>query len=542
MSASRSGKAPARPRKTAARPKKAIASAAGDDAESSSSSALLLDRAGSGKSGAFKWFLEKLKSADGGTVWEGAPPDGARAARIAFADMAQALKGANGERNTPTLRAFLNGMSNEARHAFGAHARMPTNDAMKTVVYCFDNYARVALCKDVEHAERTRKGGSGGGVPPGFALGGLDDPLDDGFQAALHDRYVWTPRLIAWLCKQWCADCPFLRKAGDRLIVSGHCLTYGDLPETAARAAVAVHPDAPLVLERAEDGALKVDFLDDLAHRHGEADLAMLYLMEKLVPNNEAVHLYSIDADLVWYLLRLLERSDRSFQIYLRCRPGLSWCMSANPYPDISRAADPQMWLHINAFLADIRERYEPLRRLDRWHRFGTIFVLAALAGNDFVDSLHLVPVHHFFKAYFNNMEYIGSLVEGDRKSLRTDPGALARLTDCAVQQSHLRGGSDYIAEVTKKNAKTTRLPSPAGLAWRALHLDLCLLQMDSSGEPEFNEPLLCHFGYARRDRARPVGRGNLIRLHWKSGEADPEPDEWTFQGHLPPLATRGVL
>ena len=511
--------AAAKPRPKARAKPKAKASLSGE----AKPKAALLERAESGKSGARNFFLKKYCP---NSTRVGAVFSESMEAETCVIDSSQSLKSLNPERNTQTPWAVQNGMINDARHAFRAFPKM------RTAIMCFDRYRRVALCKDVEHAERTRTSGGAGAVPADFEMPGLHEQLSEGFAAVIHDRHVWIPKLIAWLCKQWCGPCPpdFLHSAGQRLVIDGHCLTYGDLE------GVAVHPDAPLVLERLGDGTLKVDFLDDLAHLHGEGDLSMLYLLSELAENNSAVLLYSVDSDLMWYLLRLLEKSQKTWKLFMRYRPGLSWCVSPNPVPDIQLSKEPQTWIHVNRLKIEIQS-YEPLRKIPLEHRVGTMAVLVALAGNDFVDSIPWVPVHHFLKAYFNNMEYIGDIVGGDNNALYTNPWALARLTDCAAQQAALRGEEIYRAGASEKKV-SKHMPGELDLAYRSLHLDLFLRIMDSIGEPAFKEPLLCHYGYARIDRSRPVGRGNLCRLH-KEGD---EPDSWEFQGHVPPLASRGKL
>jgi hypothetical protein len=445
-------------------------------------------------------------------------------AETVFIDSHQTLKGCNSE-VIGTWRYLVKALLNDALYTSRTYRKV------NTYVLSFDRQKCVSFAKAVEQLERTKSSmaGEGSSALSGFCIGELDDPLGDGFSAALNDRDYWVPEIIRHCVIRWATDCPpeFLRE-GHRLIVNGHALRYGDIPN------VGVHPDAPLVITKRK-GQFVVDFMDDLANQHGESDLAMLWLLDEVAPNNSTVLLYSVDSDLMWYLLRLLEKSRNHFEIYLRYWPGLAWCASKNAFPQI-REKQNQKWIHINR-LKELMQSYEPMRMLPLEHRIFSWFVLGAAGGNDFVDTLPKVPVHHFIAAFLNNMEYIGDLVIGrNAHDIRLNAQSYARLIECAVEQSHLRGGKLYIVgESPKRKPRSPLYPTETGMQYRALHLDYVLLMMNSIGESCFIEPNLSEWGYGRIDPEKLVSRLNLCRLH-----NDDEPDEWAVQPGLPPPSKRG--
>ena len=322
-----------------------------------------------------------------------------------------------------------------------------------TFVVCFDDYSRVPLAKSVEQASRSANStrGEGKSALEGFEIGELSDFIDDGFSSALHDRHYWCPELIRYCAKHWATDCPpdFL-KEGDRLIVDGHYLKYHDIPD------VGVHPDAPMVITK-QNGEYVIDFMDDLEHGLGEGDLSMLYLLDKLVHQNAKVMLYSIDSDLMWYLLRLLEVSDKFYDVFWRISPSLSWCASPNPYPQI-RDKNKQKWCHINT-LKQLIQTHPELRKLPLEHRVTSLAIACAASGNDYIDPLKGVPSHHFITAFFNNISYIGPLCDQPLPQVWSIEGSnYNKLVDCAVRQSTMRKRGDYFAPPTTPEPK--KMPS----------------------------------------------------------------------------------
>lgn len=399
-----------------------------------------------------------------------------------------------------------------------------------TYMVCFDDYSRVPLAKSVEQASRSANAdrGEGKNALDGFKIGELSDFIEDGFSSAIHDRHYWCPELIRYCAKHWATDCPpeFL-KEGDRLIVDGHYLKYQDLPH------VGVHPDAPMVITK-QNGEYVVDFMDDLEHGLGEGDLSMLYLVDKIVEQNSTVLLYSVDSDLMWYLLRLLEVTDKYYQMFWRISPSLSWCASPNPYPRI-REKNKQRWCHINT-LKQLIQSHPEMRKLPLEHRITTLAVVCAASGNDYVDPIKGVPSHHFINGFFNNVEYIGCLCDQTMPKLWGLEGAnYNRLIDTAVRQSTMRKQAQYIAPPRTPEPK--KMPSLNDQIHRKHHVEFFMDMMNAIGDKWYDEPNLSLYSYGRPDDTKPPGRGNLIRLH-----GDDNDDHWMLneQRAFPPIAKRG--
>lgn len=400
-----------------------------------------------------------------------------------------------------------------------------------TYMVCFDDYSRVPLAKSVEQASRSRNSDIGEAKQAlnEFSIGELTDFIDDGFSSAIHDRNYWCPELIRYCAKHWATDCPpkFL-KEGDRLIVDGHYLKYQDLPE------VGVHPDAPMVITK-KNGEYVVDFMDDLAHGLGEGDLSMLYLVDKIASQNSKVLLYSVDSDLMWYMLRLLETSDKFYDMYWRISPSLSWCASPNPYPTI-RENNKQRWCHINS-LKQLIQSDKQLRKLPLELRITTLAMVCAASGNDYIDPINRVPSHHFITAYFNNIKYIGELCDQPMPKTWALKGRnYNRLIECAVYQSKMRKGAEFKHPPSTKSVPKN-MPSINDQIHRKHHVEFFLDMMNAIGQNWYEEPNLSFYSYGRPDNTKAPARGNLIRLH-----GDDKDDHWMHkeQGHFPPIAKRG--
>lgn len=433
----------------------------------------------------------------------------------------------------------LKSCSNNVLHCWKDLTHALTNDCryssrffkkVHTYIICFDDYTRVPLAKSVEQASRSASASRGEGVNAleGFKIGELSDFLEDGFSSALHDRDYWCPEIIRYCAKHWATDCPptFL-KEGDRLIVDGHYLKYQDLPD------IGVHPDAPMVITK-KNGEYVIDFMDDLEHGLGEGDLSMLYLVDKIVEQNAKVLLYSVDSDLMWYMLRLLEITDKHYDLFWRITPPLSWCASPNPFPQI-REKNKQRWCHINT-LKQMMQSNKQLRKLPLEHRITSLAIMCAASGNDYIDPVKGVPPHHFITAFFNNIEYIGSLCDQPMPKIWSLVGAnYNRLMDCAVRQSTMRKKGDYKAPPT--TAPPKKMPTLNDQIHRKHHVEFFVDMMNAIKDKWYDEPNLSYYSYGRPDDTKPPARGNLIRLH-----NDDNDDKWMIheQRAFPPIAKRG--
>lgn len=435
-----------------------------------------------------------------------------KAAEYVFVDSMQTLKSCSSH----TIRSW-----GDLVHCLLNDCRWTSKSFPKvhTFVVCFDDYRRVPLAKSVEQKKRSKPGGD---RLDEFEIGALGDTLTDEFSSALHDRNRWCPQIIRYCAKHWASDCPptFL-KEGQRLIVDGHYLDYGDID------GVAVHPDAPMVITRT-NGEFVVDFLAEHEHGLGEGDLSMAFLLDRLVAQNSSVLMYSVDSDMMWYLLRLLETTNKYYNLYWRYAPMLSWCASPNPFPQI-REKNKQEWCHMNALRVMIDGA---LRKLPAELRVTTLAIACFSAGNDYIDPFPRVPPHHFVTAFFNNIEYIGPLCERPLPTTWVlNFENYEKLVHCAVQNTGKKGFS--AEEDVSKELKC----QPAELKCRKLHTAFFVDMLNHVGEDFYKELNLSSYGYCRLDKTKPPARGNLGRAHLSS-----EIDSWTLQeqGQFPPIALRG--
>lgn len=431
----------------------------------------------------------------------------------------------------------VNGFLNETKHSFRKFPKL------KTVVKSNDFYKYGYMAKLVEQTDRdAEKLKRNGGMerPPlvGFTPGELESTIETSdMAAAVEDRDNGIPVLVRWLVIRVLTDCTpdFLTAgSGRRIIFDGHYLREGDLDHLGLR----VFPDAPLSVSRSSDGEVMIEFFPHMAHRHGEADLAILWLMKNLANQDDTCAIMSPDSDMVWNSLRFIAaHQSHAPQILIRRWPMLSWCVSANPFPDIERlkkkdqkAEDVarasgerrkgipqgQIWVHVSQLYRQICDRFPGIPEEER---VTSLSVVAAVgAGNDYLDQIAGVPVHHYFKQWFAHYEQFGALTTRTQNSqgefewqINEEP--LKRLIEHACQQAGTRV-KDPVSGPFKKPAK--KHPGENGVKHLVNHTRYWGIMMNSVGTPEHEEPPLDQYSYGLVNYdIEPTRRNaNLVRLH----------------------------
>lgn len=432
----------------------------------------------------------------------------------------------------------FNGLQNETKHALRKFRRL------KTVVNSCDSYHFSNYAKFVEQAQRdAQKLKANGGVPrpkvsADFTPGAMGDPIDQReLAAAMEDRDNGIPVIIRWFILHLLTDkTPDFLKAGDgrKIVYDGHYLREGDLDNLGIK----VHPHAPLAISRHADGELKIEFLQHLAHKHGEADLAILWLIRHLAHQGEVCAILSPDSDMIWNSLRFLAaHQNYAPHILVRRWPMLSWCVSANPFPDIERlkARDQkeeaeakasgiprkgvkkgQQWVDINKLYEQISQMFPGIPEEERVTSFA---VMAAVgAGCDYLDEIKGVPIHHWFKQWMTNYQTFGPLT---KRSMNPQgeyeweivSESLQKLIEHACQQAGTRK-KEAVTGPFKKPAK--KYPGENGVKHLINHTRYWAIMMNSIGTAECVEPPLDKYSYVlvNRNIAPTRQNANLVRAH----------------------------
>jgi hypothetical protein len=479
-----------------------------------------------------------------------------------FHDSMQALKSAYVE-GMANWEGFVYGMQKECMLSF---ERYPN---VHTFVMCFDNYDRVPLAKACEQLSRSKRNsaGEGAGALREFSVGPLSASIPDAYGLATHDRNYWCREIIRFVVKSWAtAPVPDGSKkpwavssrpripVGKSLIVDGHYLDYGDLDDIG----VAVHPGVPLQISCiGNNEAHLVSFRPDLAHTLGEGDLGMVWLMEALVPKAEftQVAVLSIDSDMMWNLLRYLEVTEKNVGIVWRYWPGLTWCVSTNPFSKMT-GRNIQKWCDINVLQSSMRN--DPrLACIAVEDRVASLTVVCAASGNDYVDATALVPGHYWLATYFNNAPRIGSMVgplsgtESDTaqmplvKPLSIKRLSYYRLVECASRQAAKGKRGTYYCNFDPASETYSyptnappRMPSMRDMKHTLAHVSYVVQMMNHLGLNHYKEPNLSHYGYGRLNVSLPPSRTNIKRLHGTD-----ETDTWAManQPQPPPMALPGI-
>jgi hypothetical protein len=439
-------------------------------------------------------------------------PGGACEANMVIIDSMQEFKGsAYGAKKWGDLPVSL---SNNARVTKKDFPRV------KKFVLCYDDYRYVTFAKCVEQNARAQSSGrvNLSANLKDFSIGAPDDPVGYGYSDAVHDREHWCREILRFVCIQWATDESYLSDflvEGDQFIVNGHYLRYFDLDAIG----VAVSPNAPLVITRI-DGRNVVSFLEECTNTLGEGDLSMLFMMDHLVTDGDSVLLYSIDSDLLWYLMRLLEVSSKRYNVFWRYWPMLFWCVTPHHYHKLQEKHE-QKWCFINGIMNSIWEDKNlsviPLRE-----RITSLTILFAMAGNDYIESIYRVPIHHIMAVYMMNIKEIGSLVLNgeDLTSSGLNVQSFKLLIECAVIQASSRTKNYILSnseKLTKANQrKRTLLKSKISdreKDHRAGHMRFFLYLLNNVNQPVVHDPNLSFYGYTRIKFDQPPSRHNLDRM-----------------------------
>lgn len=444
-----------------------------------------------------------------------------------------------------------NGLMNETKHSFSKFKKL------LTVVNSCDSYHFGNYAKLVEQADRDAKkeaysgssSSSSGSAAADFAPGAMEDTIDQyQIAAALGDRDVGVPSIVRWFILAVVADnqLSFLRAGSKhKIIYDGHYLREGDLDHLG----LTVHPDCPLAVSREADGQLKVEFLKNLSHAHGEADLAIPWIMRQVAAPQQVCAILSPDSDMVWNFLRFLEAyQDFAPRILIRRWPTLSWCVSANPFPDIDRLKTKderdearakasgvprkgpkkgQIWVDINRLRDQIVAQYPGIPEEERVASLAVLYAFAI--GNDYMDSFKRVPIHHWRKQWDANYQKFGALTRritnaaGDFE-WELQAGPMAMLAEYACQQSSTRKKEAVTGDF---KTRSKNHPGEKGVSHKVNHARYWALMSNSIGKPVFSEPPLDEFSYGLvDDSVEPTRKNaNLVRVH-----GDTEVQKWSHR------------
>ena len=458
------------------------------------------------------------------------------ACEIAVHDSMQMIKAAN-VGNKTNWGQLVKAFSREVEYCF---THIPS---VRTFVMVFDHYDRVPLAKSVEQRARstTQSVGDGKHDLRDFLIAGLDEPIPETFNAATRDRRHWCREIIRFYVRSMAEHvqyAPPLRRPGDRLIVSGHYLSYGDLD-------IPVHPDAPLEFLMDDDMRIQLRFRTDLAHTLGEGDLAMLFIMHELARDmapKTAFLMLSIDSDMLYMCLKFIHTYFKfNINIMMRYWPNLSWCVNLNPYFRIA-SMNPsvvygQKWVDVGL----LKEHIESLQELSSFSvedRVPHVVVAANCAGNDYIDQIPWVPGNYFLDACLFDAKALGSLVRVKGKKWELVGHTYQRLLEYATRRAATR--KEWSAKPGENCGPgfdvPKRMPRPNDRIYRKYHVKYWLIMISSIGESDFVEPPLHEFAYARKNRNKPVSYWNIKRLHTEEGQDDTF-DEWDDQPMRPIMA-----
>lgn len=460
-------------------------------------------------------------------------------ARIAVHDSMQALKGAYVE-NKECWGDLVKASLREMYYSFHHYPNL------ETFAMCYDQYDRVPLAKSCEQAARSKHQATGEGLNPlrDFEIGTVDDPIPEAFSSATHHRGKWCREIIRFFVRTWATHPDYRPRIppNKSLIVDGHYLNYHDLD-------IPVYPDAPLEFKADAQGNVIIQFRPDLAHRQGEGDLGMMHLIRKLaedLPVGQTIVMHSIDSDMLYYSLKFLgDFPELQANILIRYWPGLTWCVAfrntwvpAFTKPD---SVKDQKWADVG-LLARLIQEDKDLQCMNVELRVPHVVTALNTGGNDYLDALRLVPGTYYPAACFGDAQAMGPLIRltSDGK-WELDGPSWMRLLEYAVRRASTR--SEWKANpgvnCGDKDGALFDLPERMPLlndrVYRRYHVEYWLTLMNAIGHDHYDEPLLCDYAYARKDRDKPVSRHNLIRLHAEPGHD--RFDSWDDQPRPTPLA-----
>lgn len=385
------------------------------------------------------------------------------------------------------------------------YASLGPGSKVEDFIMLFDKYPWVPVSKGVEQEARDKQPSAAadaddvaaeanGPAFPGAKELAIGSDLDENWQAHLHDRHWHIPRYIRFIVTHLLVGPPMVAlrvRPGVRVVFDGHyiedldAIPEIDLPERVQK--------FPFVLQRLPiqlcDG--QVSLREDLENTIGEGDFAIPFFLTKVAPDRPAI-VYSIDSDLVWILLRFLDRFPDHPGIALFFWPHLSFAV-AGTYPSGQpKPAGPgpwQRWFDMkrlrDLILADpqLQATGNPLRALE--------FACQA-SGGDYVPYLHIPPKHWV-------------------TALRKDPGKFKDLTADTLKQF---GAFTKLVAKAMTTAQLTKMPSSALLENTFLNLRHYLSMMDQIGKAEGtlieDNPML--WGYERIDRTQDLTRTNIKR------------------------------